>query len=81
MSIMDDRMRDAERRARRMSQTPLSKGLGPSKTYRVSRDTHSDAAVAGCTGCALFLWVVYFCAFIAFWVIVAVALLHYIHGN
>lgn len=40
-----------------------------------------DGATLGCAGCAILLWCIYTLAFIGFWVLVALALIHYIHGH
>lgn len=40
-----------------------------------------DITIVGCLGCAGCAWFVYAVGFIAFWVIVALALIYYIHGH
>jgi hypothetical protein len=79
MNILDKRLEGAKRRSARIPQTRLSKGLGPYKTY--GPDNTDVAVSAGCAGCFGCAWLIYVCGFIAFWVIVALALIHYIHGH
>lgn len=55
----------------------------PLRTYqsRSSRLQPEETAAVGCFGCFGCAWLIYVVAFFAFWIIVALALIHYIHGH